>query len=265
MVKRLLLAVLVCSSLAASPLSDKIVHLIGYQKYSQNRAILNAIFIHIEKFKTPDGKIDTLKVIRVLKRLGFVKLHYPSKVPQKIRFATFGDPHAFYKLVFDALANAAVFNYAIDSIVKDEEGSAITVSFSSSFAPDPARIVALFQDAGLDVSDVRRSGRDWSYFIGGGAVRLRVPRVQGSVELVGLARSHWVEAMGSVKIISHSGNHWTPAVYIYDAYLRPIKSIVLYTRRRSLAVSLPKGRYYIKIADRFSKHNIRNGFTVSSQ
>ncbi len=265
MVKKLLLVSLLCSLVAASPLSDKIAHLIGYKKYSQNRAILNAIFMHTDKFKTADGKVDTLKVVRVLKRLGFIKLNYPNRVPQKIRFATFGDPHVFYKLVFDALGSAAVFNYAIESIVKNEEGSAVTVSFSASFAPDPAQIAAVFQNAGFDVSDIRRNGYDWSYFIGAGSLRLHVPRVQGSVELVGLSGSHWVEAFGSIKISSHSGNHWIPAVFVYDAHLHPVKTILLYDERRSLEVSLPKGRYYIKIADRFTKHNIRNGFTVSSQ
>ena len=263
MVKKLLGFLFLSALLLAGELDDKVIHLIGYAKYNKNRAILNSIFLDPQRYRTSDGRVDTLKVVRVLKRLGFIRLRYDRSVDQTIRFTTYGDVHPFMKLMFDALANSAVFNYAIDSAVKNSDGYAVTVRYTASFAPDPARIVATFQDAGMIVSDVRRQGRDWSYVVGGESVRLNVPQVRGGIELKGLKDRYWCKASGSVHIVSHAGNHWHPAVYVYDMQLRPVKSVLLYREHRSLDIALPNGSYYITIADRFSAKNIQSGFTVS--
>ena len=249
----------------AGELDDKVIHLIGFVKYNKNRAILHSIFLNSQHYRTQDGRVDTLKVVRVLKRLGFIQLRYPATQEQKIRFVTSGDPHPFMKLVFDALAKTAVFDYSIDGAMKTKEGFALTVRCRAPIAPDPVRIVATLQHAGLSVVDIQRKGTAWSYYIGGARVHLPVPQVRGAIELQGSQERYWCAVFGNVHIVSHRGNHWHPAVYVYDMRLHPLKAILLYEERKSLDISLPNGIYYITIADRFSAKNIQRGFTVSNR
>lgn len=246
-------------------LEDRIVHLIGAHKYNKNRAILHAVFMDAHHFKTSQGWIDTYRVVRTLKRLGLIPLRYPSSQYQILQFSSSGTLRTLLPFVFEVLPEVGVFNYSILSVIKEHDGSAIAIAFQSSYVPDPAKIVRFFQVRGLNVVDIRREDKNWHYYLNPNSINILATRVAGRIELLGLKRAYWVEAHGSIQIVAKEGNHWFPAVYVYDENLRPIKTILSYKQHRTLSITLPKGHYYIKIADRFTKQNIRNGFIVSSQ
>ncbi|BCD68661.1 hypothetical protein [Nitratiruptor sp. YY09-18] len=262
MVKKILLVLSLTLFAFAASIQDRVAHIVGSSTYNKNRAILNAVFMHTDKFRTPQGTIDTQKIVDVLKRLGMVKLRYPEVRTQSLEFIAYSHPGIFFYKVFDALSAAAVINYSIDRLVRNSDGYAIKVQFQAAYVPDPSTIVKVFQDAGLSVVDIVHNNRSWKYYINAINVHLHALEVDSQIQTGAMQKPVWVHAKGSISIHSLNGNHWSPAVFVYDKFLHPIKVIKKNETTKTLDIPLPKGDYYIKIADKFTIKNLRNGLQI---
>ncbi len=250
-------------ALYASAIDERIIGLIGPRAFEQNRLILNTVFLDIRRYKK-DGFVDMVEVARILERLGLLPQTLPTPVHQEVRFFSYNNPTLFFRLSEKALQEAYIFNYAITNIQKDEDGVVEAFTFTSASIPDPVRIGSFLRAHGIKVLDIKHQNGRWSYTLDSAQATLGVPKVEGRTETAKGKSAIWLDVAGlsSVVILAKGGDHWFPKIFVYDRFLHPLQRIERPGPAKRLELTLPNGSYYIKISDRFTAKNIKNGFVI---
>ena len=57
-------------------------------------------------------------------------------------------------------------------------------------------------------------------------------------------------------------NHWHPKLYVFNERFEPVEVIAKREQLLQIVLRLPKGDYYIKIADTFAISNMQYGIDV---
>jgi len=254
---------LVGMSLCASVIDDRIVGLIGQKAFEQNRLILNTVFLDTRRYKQ-GGFVDMVEVARILERLGLLPKSLPTPTPQKVWFFSYNNPTLFFRLTEEALQEAYIFKYTITHIQRDKDGVVETFAFISTTIPDPVRIGSFLRAHGIKVLDIRHQEESWYYTLDCSQGVLGVPKVAERTKTPKGKPTIWLDISGlsSITIVAIRGNHWFPKIFIYDRFLHPLQRIERPGPVKRLELTLPNGSYYIKISDRFSAKNIKNGFVI---
>ncbi len=249
--------------LYASAIDDRIIGLIGPKAFEQNRLILNTVFLQTKRYKK-DGLVDMVEVARILERLGLLPKSLEKPTHQEVWFFSYNNPALLFRLSEKALQEAYIFKYTITHIQKDEDGVVEAFAFTSASVPDPVRIGTFLRAHGIKVLDIQRQGDQWRYTLDSMQATLEVPKVEGRMETKKSESALWLDISGisALTIVAKGGDHWFPKIFIYDRFLHPLQRIERPGPAKRLELSLPNGSYYIKISDRFTTKNIKNGFVI---
>ena len=260
---RVWFSLLLALSLYASAIDDRIIGLIGLRTFEQNRLILNTVFSQTDRYKK-NGLIDMVEVARILERLGFLPKKLKAPTPQEVWFFSYNNPRLFFRLTEEAMQEVYIFNYTITHIQQDEDGVLQAFAFTSANIPDPVRIGSFLRSCGIKILDIQRQGDTWRYILDSSTASLKVPRVEKSLDIKKSTSALWlnVSQTFALSIVAKKGDHWFPKIFIYDKQLRPLGQIERSGPVRRLEISLPNGSYYIKISDKFTAKNIKNGFVI---
>ncbi len=252
-------------SLIASQIDDRIVSLIGKRAYEQNRLILDTIFSKSDRFKK-DGIIDIVAIAKVLKRLGLLETKLPQPQNQEIIFSSYDHPALFFRLCKEALKETLIYRYAITQIQKDEDGIVMAISLVSERIPDPIVMGDYLQRRGVKILGLERIGQKWRYLLDLSDAHIAAKRVDDHLKIK-TKKPLWIEVSQkkSLTIASQRGNHWHPLIFVYDRFLHPLMTIQKRVQTKKMDLSLPKGSYYIKISDRFTLKNMKNGFAIDAK
>ena len=250
-------------SLWAGNIDEKVIGLIGEEKFIKNQAILHSIFLEERRYKNADGLIDIVKIAKILKRLGFIQEKFAAPISWQIEFFAYNNPQMVYKIVFDLL-KSNLFGYRIESIRQDSDGIVILVNYTSNLLADPVKIGEFLRKNGIKIIDISKNKNRWIYTLDASQALLDCDTIQDKMVYKNLRAPLWIKLMNKAKVIVQArlSHHWYPALYLYDENLKPLRSIVYTKRVDRVELSLPSGLYYIKIADRFTIKNIKNGIVI---
>lgn len=247
-------------------LQERVANIIGQQKFMQNRLLVNTIFSHDERFYK-NGSIDMLKVVKTLQRLGLISQKYDKPRQEQIEFITYIQSPLFFKLVFDVLQEATVVDYVIEKMEQDHDGAFVRVVYKSNLVADPVKIMKFFHKNGIKVLTLSHSNGVWRYIIDFSKAFLAVPELKKKLYFTNIRYPIWIVVNGQKKIVVRALNstHWHPKLYIFNENFEPVEVIRKRKHLRQIILRLPKGRYYIKIADTFVLNNIQSGIEVFAQ
>ncbi len=253
-------------ALFGATLEEEIISIIGPEKFQRNQAVLNAVFLDQNRYLR-NGMVDVVKVVQVLDRIGLIQKDFPTPQKHEIVFKAYSHPYLFFKVAFDALKAADLFEYEIVNMQKNEQEYLLHIAYTSSHLADPVVIARYFAKSDMGVVHIQKNQNSWEYTIDADNGVFVAPKLLHKLKIAPIRKAVWVYVQNSEKIVIFSalGNRWFPKIFIYDRWLRPIDIVQKDHKSFQLSLKLPKGSYYIKISDKFTVKNIKNGLTIVSK
>ncbi len=236
--------------------------------YAQKRDMINAIFSNNKRFINPSsGEVDSLKVLRVLKKNGLLNLNYPDISESILSFDTVGNPLLALRVISDTLEDMGFTDFITKIISKHEDRLSWSIVLKSQSVVDPLVLSNKLKKLGCMVDKVQRSGEYyWGYVINFSRTKLKtIPiSVNERVKLKKPNRPYWFIIYGSknAHIASHGADNWHPKVVFYDKFLNPLSQISSDKTKRNLDIDIPKDAFYMEVKDRFMLENIKRGITL---
>ena len=152
-------------------------------------------------------------------------------------------------------------------MAQDSDGGFVSVKYFGTLVPDPVKIMRFFEKNGAKVLTLSHIHDRWLYTIDFSNAFLAAPKLQTKLHFANIRRPVWIAVEGGKKIVFRAAKrtHWHPKLYIFDEHFEPIEVVRKTDQLRQIVLKLPKGRYYIKIADTFALNNLQNGMDVFVQ
>ncbi len=260
---RVLLLLSFSLAIWASTLQEEIISIIGPEKFERNQAVLNAVFLDQNRYMR-NGMVDVVKVVQVLDRIGLIQKDFATPQKHEIVFKAYTHPYLFFKVALDALKAADLFEYEIIKMEKNDQQFLLHIAYTSSYLADPVAIARYFDTCGMGVVHIQKEQMRWEFTIDAKSGLLQVPLVDQKASIAPIRKAVWIRVENKKKLIIFSalGNRWFPKIFIYDRWLKPVDVVQKDKKSFKLLLQLPKESYYIKISDKFTIKNIKNGLRI---
>jgi hypothetical protein len=268
-VKALLLLLLLPAWLLGASLFEKVEALLGEEKYLQNEDFIQIIFSPEEAYEK-NGRVDVVKVVETLKNNGLLTLFFDHPKPVELTFQTNGTPQFFLTLMTETLRDMGYYHYLTDRTVLNNAGFTWRIQLESEYATDPMALQRELARRGCSILDLERiSDTRWRYLIdmSGAHLKLAPLELGKKVTFKRFVYPRWLDVSEARKLTlwSLKGNNWYPYIAFYDDSLRLLK---LYKRDRKswqIILRLPRGCAYVKVADLYSRKNMKEGISVKAE
>ncbi|MDD2383287.1 MAG: hypothetical protein PHN18_03770 [Sulfurospirillaceae bacterium] len=266
--KLLLTIVWFSLALYANPLLDeKIKSYIGATKYETQKNLINVLFAHSEEFVKINGSVDSIKVIKVLKQNGLLKLIYDNPVHLRLAFRTMQDPIIFLKIINETLESMGYNYFLTNNALRDSTGFVWEIYLQTEHIVDPVAFAKALELRGCSVNNViNNDNHYWFYDINSENASLGAKELEFGVNtnLGKPLKPYWVRvrAIKEITISAHAGDKWFPHVVFFDENLHVISDIKSVESMKSLKVKVPSGAIYLKLSDAFMLENIKHGLAV---
>lgn len=243
-------------------LIKKIKSLVNPATFTKDRAYIETIFSPKEDYFRNDGKVDSLKVIRVLKENGLLNLFFKKPRDIDITFKTQGEPRLFVKIMSDSLQNIGYYKYVTSESTLNEAEFVWKISLTSEYAADPLVLSQELKKSNCEIVDIiRENETNWSYVIDMKNAKLDVAVLQHKEELR-LKRSlyaYWIDVskVDNIKITCSNRNEWYPHIAYYDRFLRLLRVDKIDEKTTDLLLRRGEDTHYIKISDIYNLKNIK--------
>jgi len=252
--------------LSSNPLEEKILNLIGEDKYMRNKEYIDILFTPSTQFYKQEH-LDSVKVMQTLVENQLFSTKLPYKRELKIALKTDGSPSLFVKLMKDSLRNLGYYRY--NTLSSDFDGTTFVwkISFQSSMIPDIVKIQEQLNKVGSSVVDIEKITEDeWSYSVDISHSTLESIKVYSGEKVV-LKHSldpYWIDVRDIKKITVGSSrrNSWYPQIALFDMNLKLLKVIKKDQRTKVMTLELPQNAIYMKLADIYTMKNIRDSLTL---
>ena len=267
MVRVFLISLFILSFLRADLLDEKIKSLVTQKTYEKHFRLINKIFQSKDQFYLTKDRVDILKVIKVLKENGLLKLFFDEPKENFITFQTNSNPLFFMKIIEETLLDLG-YNSFLTEEIKRENGSFVwTISFVSDYTLDPELFAKFLIKKECKITDIVREDKNrWRYVIDVDSAKLDAISLlpQEKMRLKRAIHDYWIKIDGGQKlsIASYGGNRWHPKIVVYDKDLKILKIYKQNKKTNWLVVYLPPNSYYIKISDIFTLDNLKYGLKV---
>lgn len=268
MIKKLYLILISAIVLNASSFDEKIINVIGYSEFNENRGLINHIFRDKTGLYSGDS-INYIPVIEKLKNNGLLNVGYSSPQNVTITYIINYDPIKSLKIVNDSLKSLGYYHYFTKKLVYNENSDLIwTISLKTEAAIDPLMLSKELAKNNSRVIDIKKEGyTKWVYTIDtsdsilsrakklilGEKMSFRKPLKPYFIK---------VDTANKIDIYSKSGNQWFPNVVFYDRHLNILEIIKEDKRTKKISLDMPIATKYIKIDDIYTLTNLRRGLSV---
>ncbi|GEM_PF-2569017 len=230
--------------------------------YDKNRALLNIVFSKKGRY-VKGGRPLYHKIFETLERTAILKKQTP---PLSRVYISFYSPTNGIMSIYGiekALKSGGIYGYEIQNIGYSDEGFYEKISFiapQESFFSKILRAIELAKGRVLSISYLNGEYKISLDMDGFKAAK----RFYGKKEYNRIEKDIWldIEGMSYLKIIPNAGSKWYPRIFLYNCQLKPIKVVKKTKPYSSLDITLPNGSCYIKISDRFTIKNIKNGIKI---
>ncbi len=270
MVKKVVLPLLLGSSLFANTVLQKVQSLLDEDTYSSHSKLISLLF-EDEAAYMKSSSVDMIKVASTLEENGLLKLSFASAKQVELTFEYGGEnPLFFMKLMTDTLRNMGLSFVLTKEAKLDKEGFLWTVTFEAKSVPDPVLLAKRLERNRAAVTDLQRlESTRWRYRIdmSDATVSAKPIRAGQSVKIVRPIRPVWMEVSRIKRLVIRElpGSHWYADVVVYDKMLHILSMKQSETRTRYLSLRLPADAAYVKISDRFTLENLRSGVKLTAK
>ncbi len=271
MVKIILSLILIVSIVFGDLLDDKVKSFIGEKSFYSSKKIIKILLGDKKRYYKTDGKIDTIKVLTVLKKNGFMKFDLKYIGSVNITFITKDKPLLFLKILNSSL-NSMGFNFYITKkATKTEDGFSWTIQMNTEYILDPILFAKELKRYGCMIIDIKRIEKTkWQYFISMKNAKLIVKNIipEANYNLHKPIKSYWLgfdEVPHTLYIKSYPLNRWHPYIIFYNNELEPIFTYKSDKIQKQVKLNIPQNTKYILIDDIYTLSNIRSGLKVYSK
>lgn len=251
----------------ADTLDDKIKSFIGPQKYYKEQKIINIVVGDKAKYIN-NGKIDTIKLIKVLKDNGFINLVFKRPKKVLVTFQIKKDALLFLKIINSSL-NAIGFNfYMTKEAINNADGFTWSIVMDTENLIDPVYLSNELNKRGCEITDIVKNGNlDWTYTISMQNAKLIAKDIlcDASYDLKKPIKSYWLgiqDGASQLFVQSRPLNRWHPYIVFFDKELNILSVYEKDDIAKNLKTDVPKNTKYIMIDDKYTLSNIRSGLKV---
>lgn len=268
MIKKLFLILITIVTLNANELNNRIQNIIGYEKYTVNKGLINHLFSYSSKYYK-NSSIDYILLMETLKQNGLLDVGFNEPQNVTIVFNINQDPIKSLKIISDSLKSIGYYHYFTKHLVYDENQNLTwTINLKTESAIDPLMLSKELFKHSCRIVDIRKEGyTKWVYnidtsgsiisqakaIISGEKINFRKPLKPYMIK---------VQDEKNILITSKIGNQWFPQVVFYDKHLNILNIVKKEQKHQNLKLEIPKYTRYIKIDDLFTLSNIKRGLSV---
>ena len=270
MIRKLLLIFTCVVVLNGDNLNDKIIHLIGKNKFIENKGLINYLFSKQNNYYDVKGDIKYIGLLNKLQENGLLNLIFSKPQDLTITFNISHDPIKSLKIISDSLKSLGYYHYFTKKLIYKQEGNLQwTIKLKTEAAIDPLMLSKEFKKHNTKPTDIIKEGQvTWVYNIDTSLSRFNDAKSLVSGEKIDLKkplRPYFLKVSSANKILINSkyGNRWFPHIVFYDRHLTIIEVIKKEQRHQKLEVEVPQYTRYMKIDDLFTLANIKRGLSVT--
>ncbi len=271
MVKIFLSFFLVISIAFGDMVDDKIKSFIGEKNYYSAKKIINILLGDKKQYYRSDGSVEVIKLLKVLKKNGFMGLDLERVNSVNITFTTQGNSLIFLKILNNAL-NSMGFNfYVTKKAIKSDDSFSWEIQMNTEYLVDPVVLANELKKYGCLISDIQTQEKtNWHYFISTTNARVISKKIapEASYRLAKPIKSYWLgfdDVPQTLYIESYRLNRWHPYIVFYDNALNILSIYTSDEIQKSLKLDIPKNTKYIMIDDKYTLSNIRSGLKIYSK
>ncbi len=268
MLKKICLILVSTIVLNASGFNQRIINIIGYSEYNENRGLIEYLFSNKSVYYK-NGYIDYLTVMEKLKSNGLLKVGLNGSKNITITFQISHDPVKSLKIISDSLKALGYYYYFTKSLIYDKNKNITwTINLKTEAAIDPLMLSKELAKHNCLFNDIRKEGyTKWIYSINTSNSNLSKAKIITANERINFRKplKPYLIKVNNVKEIninSNPGNQWFPNVVFYDKHLNILDIIKEDKKSKSLKLEIPKETKYIKINDLYTLANIKRGLSV---
>ena len=250
---------------------EKIKSFIGEKNYYSAKKIINILLGDKKQYYKSDGSVEVVKLLKVLKKNGFMRLDLERVNSVKITFTTKGNSLLFLKILNNTL-NSMGFNFYITKkAVKSDDGFSWEIQMNTEYLVDPVVLANELKKYGCSITDIQKQEKtDWHYFISTANAKIISKKIipEASYRLTKPIKSYWLgfdDTPQTLYIRSYPLNKWHPYIVFYDNALNILLIYVSDDTQKSLKLDIPQNTKYIMIDDKYTLSNIRSGLKIYSK
>jgi hypothetical protein len=267
LVRVFIFALLFAGTLFADLLDDKIRSFMDKREYIIQQKLINIIFSNRDSFYKNEDLIDSVAVIKELKKNGLIELFFDKPKDFVLTFHTQKNPLIFMKIINDSLSSMGYNYYLTKEAIKDKNGFKWSISLKTEFVIDPIFFANELSVYNCEILDINKlSQTHWKYEIDTANAKIGAIRVEldTSVKLKKPIEPYWIDVQNadSIELLSHRLDHWYPYIVFYDKNLHIVKYYKYDYIKKRVKFEIPKTARYIKVADLFTLNNIKRGLRV---
>jgi len=268
-VKKLVLILIISLSLfGAETLQDKIKSFVGAEKYEKQINLIQVIFAQTSAFLKPNGEVNSVKVISVLKKNGLLQLLYDRPIQLRLAFRTQQDPLIFLKIINESLETMGYNYFLTNNALRDSGGFVWEIYLQTEHVVDPESFERALEARGCNITNiVKNNDHYWFYDINSENAYLAAQTLDAGVNtnLGKPLKPYWINVknMKEITVTVHAGDKWFPDVVFFDEHLHLLSDIKSEESTRTLKLQVPSGAAYLKMSDAFLLENIKHGLSLS--
>lgn len=273
-IKKIVLLLLVSGFLsnlfADENINNKASALMESQNRITHKKLIDVLFQKSELFYNDDEKIDIIKIIKVLKENGLLKIFYNEPVKLKASF-NFNSNHIFTIKIISDILNKLGYQYILSKTLKrDKNGVEWVIEYESQHAIDPVSFSQELAKYNVFIIDISRKENFWKYELDAKTpIYVDAIKIDDEVEPAKYNNTRgefwfYLENYSSsaIHIKSSHPNTWYPYIICYNNKLEILKVYKREEITKSLKLALPDGTKYIKLNDIFTPENLKHGIEI---
>ncbi len=268
MVKKLFLILIASLSLfGAQSVQEKVKSFVGATQYDKQINLIQVLFAQPAAFTLPNGEVDSVKVISVLKKNGLVQLLYDRPIQLRLAFRTQSDPLIFLKIINESLETMGYNYFLTNNALRDSAGFVWEIYLQTEHVVDPEAFARALGARGCTITNIVKNDEHyWFYDIDSSNAYLSARKVEvGTTSLGKPLKPYWIDVhnLKEISLTVQSGDKWFPDVAFFDEHLHLLSDIKSEESTRVLKLKVPSGAAYLKISDAFLLENIKHGLSLN--
>ncbi len=273
MIRRLLFPLLLLAALcpltASDTIDEKIAALVDDESRKTHKKLLDILFQYEDEFVDENGQADVIKIVKVLKENGLLRIFFKDPVRLQAKFVSDMYPLFMMKALSDSLNKLGYHYILTNQLSRDANRTEWTIVYNSEHAIDPLILSEELEKYNIGIDNIVNKANLWEYALRTDKPVLlethKLPTDGNATAYNDPRGEYWfqVDDNASYAIIkSHYPDLWHPYIICYNANLNILKIYKRDRSTRSLKLTMPPATTYLKLTDMFTSDNLKHGIEI---
>ena len=268
MVRVVFLIFLATNILFADVVISKVKAFMGSSEYSKKRSLIGILFQNRGAYRINRNRADSVKIIRVLKQNGLIKLFLKSPRTLTVNFnATSSNGLMFIKVITDSLNSLGYNFFLTKKLQKKDKKLTWSITLNTAHILDPVLFAKALSKRGTKIVDISNSSIvNWSYTLNSAYSKLSGLKLDTDryINLKKPLDDYFLDVKHTreIKITANNYDRWYPYIVFYDNNLKIIEHFNSEQRMKKFSIAIPKNTRYIKVSDNYTLDNIKRGLSI---